>query len=211
VLAGCLTLGILAGTAFAARPGGPLYAARIWTEMANLPAGLLQRAQAEVGRLEQRLQEAQQASTAGDDAGTMAALVAYSKIVVEAAQGTDQNAAAKATIEATVIEHVALLTQMVQSVPAPARAAAEEALTSTTQALDDLTRAGNGAGTGAGTGAGSGAGPGTDSGGDHGAPGQANKPDKSAKPPRQSAGPNPDKANPGHQPTDGPTGPDRAP
>ena len=211
VLAGCLTLGILAGTAFAARPGGPLYGARLWTEMANLPAGLLQRAQAEVGRLEQRLQEAQQASTAGDDAGTMAALVAYSKIVVEAAQGTDQNAAAKATIEATVIEHVALLTQMVQSVPAPARAAAEEALTSTTQALDDLTRAGNGAGTGAGTGAGSGAGPGTDSGGDHGAPGQANKPDKSAKPPRQSAGPNPDKANPGHQPTDGPTGPDRAP
>ena len=60
VLAGCLTLAMLSGTAFAARPGGPLYGARLWTEMANLPAGLVDRAQAEVDRLEQRIDEAQQ-------------------------------------------------------------------------------------------------------------------------------------------------------
>lgn len=143
VLAGTLTLGILAGTAFAARPGGPLYAARLWTEMANLPAGLVDRAQAEAHRLEQRIQEAQQASTAGDGVGTTAALVAYSKIVVEAAKGTDQNTAARATIEVTVTQHVVVLTQMVTSVPPPAREAVRQALTSTTVALDDLTGAGD--------------------------------------------------------------------
>lgn len=138
VMAGVLTLGILAGTAFAARPGGPLYAARLWTEMANLPADLVGRADAEAHRLDRRIQEALQASTAGDGAATSAALVAYSKIVVEAARGTDKDPAAEATIEGTVTQHVVVLTQMVQNVPAPARAAAEQALTSTTVALDDL-------------------------------------------------------------------------
>ena len=87
IFAGALTLMILAGTAYGARPGGPLYAARLWTEMANLPAGLVARAEAEVDRLEQRLHEAQQASTAGDVSGTEAALSAYSTIVVEATNG----------------------------------------------------------------------------------------------------------------------------
>ncbi len=138
VFAGSLTLVILAGTAFAARPGGPLYGARIWTEMANLPAGLTDRAQAEVHRLDQRILEAQQASTAGDDGATEAALVAYSRIVAEAALGTDKDPAATATIEITVTRHVVVLTQMVATVPAPVRAAAEAALSSSTVALDDL-------------------------------------------------------------------------
>ena len=138
MMAGCLTLAILAGTAFAARPGGPLYAARIWNEMANLPGNLLARAQAEVARLEDRLDEAQRASTAGDVSGTQAALAAYSTIVVEAAKGSAGDPAASAAIEANVTRHVAVLTLMVDSVPVPARAAAEQALTSSAQALDDL-------------------------------------------------------------------------
>ena len=138
MMAGCLTLAILAGTAFAARPGGPLYAARIWNEMANLPGNLVARAQAEVARLEDRLDEAQRASTAGDVSGTQAALAAYSTIVVEAAKGSAGDPAASAAIEANVTRHVAVLTLMVDSVPVPARAAAEQALTSTAQALDDL-------------------------------------------------------------------------
>jgi hypothetical protein len=138
VMAGCLTLGILAGTAFAARPGGPLYEARIWTEMANLPAGVVDRAQAEVSRLDQRITEAQQASTAGDGVAAQAALVAYSRIVVEATAGTRQDPAAKATLGVTVTRHVAVLTQMVVSVPEPARDAAEQALTTTSLALDTL-------------------------------------------------------------------------
>jgi hypothetical protein len=142
VLAGCLTMAILVGTAFAAGPGGPLYAARLWTEMANLPADLVDRADAEAHRLERRIQEAQQASTAGDGAATEAALVAYSRIVVEAAEGTDRDPAAAAAIALSVTRHVAVLAQMVDSVPAPARAAIEQALSSSTMALDDLDAAG---------------------------------------------------------------------
>ena len=59
--AGALMLALVGGTASAARAGGPLYAARIWIEMANLPAGALARAEAEVTRLDARLQEAKQA------------------------------------------------------------------------------------------------------------------------------------------------------
>ena len=138
VLAGCLTLAILTGTAIAARPGGPLYAARVWTEMANLPAGLVARAEAEVNRLEQRLDEAEQASTAGDARATEAALAAYSTIVVEAVKASVGDADANAAIHGTVTRHVAVLAKMVDSVPSPARPAAEVALTSSTTALDDL-------------------------------------------------------------------------
>ncbi|MEA2619422.1 MAG: hypothetical protein QOC97_195, partial [Chloroflexota bacterium] len=88
-MAGCLTLALFAGTALAAEPGGPLYAVRIWTEMATLPGNLADRAQAEIGRLQERLDEAQRASSAGDVFGTEAALAAYSTIVVEAANGSD--------------------------------------------------------------------------------------------------------------------------
>jgi hypothetical protein len=142
ILAGVFTLAILAGTAYGARPGGPLYAARLWTEMANLPADLVDRAEAEVNRLEERLQEAQQASTAGDASGTEAALVAYSKIVVEAAKGSGGDPTASAALEVTVTRHVVVLTLMVDSVPSQARSAAEQALSSSTMALDDLDSAG---------------------------------------------------------------------
>ena len=49
--AGALMLALVGGTASAANAGGPLYAARIWIEMANLPAGALARADAEIIRL----------------------------------------------------------------------------------------------------------------------------------------------------------------
>ncbi len=206
VFAGCLTLAMLSGTAFAARPGGPLYGARLWTEMANLPAGLVDRAHAEVDRLEQRIDEAQRASSAGDDAGTVAALAAYSRIVAEATDGTDLDPAAQATIEASVSQHVALLNQMVQSVPAPARAAAEEALTSTTAALDDLTNAGQKGSNGQGVGSNP---PGQAGKPDPGKPG---KPDETAKPGNANPGNgNPGNGNPenGNKPTDKPVRPDR--
>jgi hypothetical protein len=138
IFAGTLTLAILAGTAYGARPGGPLYAARVWTEMSNLPANIVDRAQAEASRLEQRLHEAQQASTAGDAPATEAALSAYSTIVAEAAKGSHGDPTATAAIEVTVTRHVVILTLMVDSVPAQARASAVQALSSSTMALDDL-------------------------------------------------------------------------
>ena len=68
--------------------GGPLYATRIWIETVNLPRDVLARAQAEVIRLDRRVQEARDASAAGDTAATEAALDAYSTIVDEATSET---------------------------------------------------------------------------------------------------------------------------
>jgi hypothetical protein len=138
VFAGCLTLSILGVTTVAARPGGPLYAARLWTEMQNLPADLMARAEAEVQRLQDRIDEAQQAISAGDGPGTAAAMDAYTHIVVEAADGSDGNAAAASTIEVRLTIHVRVLSVMVTAVPVPARAAVEEALAESTRVLDDL-------------------------------------------------------------------------
>ena len=74
LLAATLTLGVLAGTVAAGSAGGPLYATRIWIETVNLPRDVLARAQAEVIRLDRRVQEARDASAAGDTAATEAAL-----------------------------------------------------------------------------------------------------------------------------------------
>jgi hypothetical protein len=142
IFAGCLTLALLVGTALAAKPGGPLYAARIWTEMANLPAGIVARADAEVGRLDARIQEAQQASTAGDGPAVEAALTAYSVIVIEAADGTAGDPTARAAIEIAVSRHVVILAMLVDSVPPQARAALQNALSASTKVLDDLDGAG---------------------------------------------------------------------
>ena len=107
ILAGCLTLAMLAGTAYAAKPGGPLYAARLWVEMAgNLPAEVVARAEAEISRLDARIPEAQQASTAGDGPAATAALAAYSVIVIEAGRGSGGDRPPAAAIELTVTRHV---------------------------------------------------------------------------------------------------------
>ena len=97
--AGALMLALVGGTASAANAGGPLYAARIWIEMANLPAGALARAEAEIARLNARLQEARQAYARGDGPAAEAALTAYSVILTEAVAGSAGDPAATAAIE----------------------------------------------------------------------------------------------------------------
>lgn len=146
LLAACLTLGIVVGTAYAAGPGGPLYASRLWVETASLPADPMARANAEMSRLEERLREAQQASRDSNFAAAQAALTAYSAIVEEAESGTGGDPAANAVIEATVTRHVAVLTVLVHSVPAAARAAIEHAIASSSKVLDDLDANGSGNG-----------------------------------------------------------------
>ncbi|OGO54978.1 MAG: hypothetical protein A2Z32_09610 [Chloroflexi bacterium RBG_16_69_14] len=96
------------------------------------------RAEAEVDRLEARLDEAQQASAAGDAAAVEAALEAYSSIVIEAVAGSGGDPAATVAIEVTVTRHVVVLTALVDRVPAPAREAIQNALSSSTKALEDL-------------------------------------------------------------------------
>lgn len=138
LMAGCLTLAIVGGTASAASAGGPLYGARIWVEMANLPAGAIARADAEITRLEARLQEAQQAYATGDRPAAEAALAAYSVILTEAVQGSAGDPDASAAIESNLTRHVAVLTTLVDSVSAAAQGAIRHALSSSTRVLQEL-------------------------------------------------------------------------
>lgn len=140
ILAGCLTLGVLAGTAFAVRPGGMLYQARIWTEAANLPGAdqELARAQAEIQRLGARLDEAEAAAAAGDGQALAAALNAYAAIVTEAAAGTAGDPDAVQAVQLTIERHMLVLNQLTVMAPAPAQAALQHAILSSTEALDDI-------------------------------------------------------------------------
>jgi hypothetical protein len=138
LVAASLTLAMVAGTVYAAKPGGLLYDTRIWIEMANLPAGGVARAEAEISRLDARLAEAQQASTEGDVLAAEAALSAYSAILVEAAQGSAGDPTASAAIDVALGRHIVILTALVDNVPASARAAVEQALASSSKVLNDL-------------------------------------------------------------------------
>jgi hypothetical protein len=181
LLAACLALGILAGTASAAKPGGALYSARLWIEMANLPTDPTARASAELSRLQHRLTEAEEASAAGDGDATQAALTAYAAILDEAERGSNGDAAASATIEAGLADHVAVLTSLVGSVPATARDAIEHALASSTKFLVDHATGGNAAGPGTNNAGGNG------SGDKQGQPAAAPQPAKSAQPAKPAA------------------------
>ena len=137
-MAASLTLALLVGTVYGAKAGGPVYAARLWIEAANLPTSLVARAQAESARLDRRIAEAQQASIDGDSPAAEAALAAYSVIVVEAVQGAAGDPTANATIEISVTRHVVVLTQLAGTVPAPALGAIQKALFSSSKAIQEL-------------------------------------------------------------------------
>ena len=186
LLAAGLTVGIVAGSVSAASPGGPLYATRLWVEMVGLPSDPMARAEAELARLQDRLREAQQALNAGDGPAAAAALAAYSAILAEADQGSSGDAAANAVIEGGVTRHVAVLTLLLDKVPATARDAIEHALASSTKVLDDLHGTNDndsGGSNGTTPGQPGGAAPGQPGGaGAAGDPGQPPKPTSTAKP-----------------------------
>ncbi len=136
--AGTLMLALVGGTVSAANAGGQLYAARLWIEMANLPAGALARADAEIIRLNARLQEARQAYASGDGHAAEAALTAYSVILTEAVAGSAGDTAATAAIESSLTRHVVDLELLVASVPPMGQGAVRHALASSTVVLNDL-------------------------------------------------------------------------
>ena len=162
LLAASVGIGMAAGTAFAARPGGPMYEARLWAETLTLPADPSARAVAELERLEQRLREVAEASRSGDTAGVTAALTAYETIMEKASSaailaGDD---VAAAILETGVGRNVEVLRALLAHVPSQASTAISRALEN---AIDRSTAAvnrigasrpgnGNGRGDGAGTG-----------------------------------------------------------
>ena len=98
LVAGALTLAFVGGTA-ARDAGGPLYAARMWIEMANLPAGARCSGGGRGRPSRARLHEAEQAYASGDGPAAEAALTAYSAIVTEAVEGSAGTRPRRAAIE----------------------------------------------------------------------------------------------------------------
>jgi hypothetical protein len=130
ILAASLGAGMSVGGAFAARPGAPLYDARMWAETLTLPTDPSARAVAELERLKDRLREIAEATRDGDTAGATAALTAYETIVDEASAsailaGDDVAAAA---LETGVGHNVGVLQALMARVPSHANAAISRAV-----------------------------------------------------------------------------------
>ncbi len=109
-------------------PGGPFYPTRIDVEAANLPGDLVARASAEVTRLEARIREAKQSTTAGDGSAVRAALTAYTEILVATEAGAHGDPRATTVIVVNVERYVIDLDELAPRVPAEARTTAAEAL-----------------------------------------------------------------------------------
>jgi hypothetical protein len=125
VLVASLGAGMSVGGAFAARPGAPLYDARMWAETLTLPTDPSARAVAELERLKDRLREIAEATRDGDTTGATAALTAYETIVDEASAsailaGDD---VAAAVLETGVGHNVEVLQALMARVPGHASVA----------------------------------------------------------------------------------------
>ena len=154
LLAATLALGVGTGSAFAARPGGPLYSARVWIETLTLPSSGRARAVAEIERLEARLAEAMTASAAGDDTATNAALDAYAAILDEVSTNGAILAddVASAALQVGVAHNLAVLQALSLRLPDAAsggiQRAIDNAIAHSSQALDTIDDEGTGGGSG---------------------------------------------------------------
>lgn len=159
VLAASLTVSVAVGGAFAARPGAPLYDARMWAETITLPTDPSARAVAELARLKERLREIAEASRAGDAAGATAALAAYELIVDQASASAilAHDEVAAAILVTGVGRNVDVLQALMARVPEQASVAiaqaVDAAIARSTDAVDRIHASqpsgpGNNAGTG---------------------------------------------------------------
>lgn len=130
LLAASLGVGAVAGSAFAARPGGSLYEARLWLETLTLPSEPSERALGELVRLKQRLIEAAEAVGRGDMAGAEAALAAYEAILEQASSAAiaAQDDVAAAVIETGVWRNVDVLQALIRALPDQATDAIQQAV-----------------------------------------------------------------------------------
>jgi predicted RecA/RadA family phage recombinase len=130
LLAAALAIGAAAGSAFAARPGGSLYDARLWLETLALPSDPSERALAELNRLQQRLNEAAEAAARGDAAAAATALAAYEAIMEQASSAAIAagDEIAIAVIETGVGRNVDVLKALILVLPHQATDAIQRAV-----------------------------------------------------------------------------------
>lgn len=118
--AAALSLGLVAGALAASQPGAPLYDLRVSLEALALPADAEERAEAEVVRLETRLNEILAAARGGDPVAVRAALHAYVTIADEAVAAAAADEDALERIRTALDRHVAVLQGIVGGLPAQA-------------------------------------------------------------------------------------------
>jgi hypothetical protein len=136
-LAATLTVASAAAV-LAAQPGSALYPARIWAEGLTLPAAGDARDAAHQHRLEQRLAEAQAASTHGDANAVAAALAAYRAEVEAALADLGDNPDRLAQLQAELGRHVAALQALAAQAPSQASSGIDNALDASQQAVERL-------------------------------------------------------------------------
>ena len=157
LLAASLACLSLAGGVFAAsRAGGPLYQARIWLETATLPTEPTARADAEMARLQTRLDEARDAASRGDGSAVSAALAAYQATVDEALTTAGENHDVLARLEIELTRHQVVLETLQATLPANAADAIRQVLDRESHALDVIRQLGPAANPGNGSGGGNG-------------------------------------------------------
>ena len=168
-----LVLFALAGGAFAAsRAGGPLYGTRLNLETLTLPSEANARTDAQIARLQARLDEASDGAIHGNGAAVTAALDAYRQILDEALAAAGDDVDRDLRLELELERHRVVLTALVGELPDGAAEAIQRVLDRQAGTIDAIKARGRPADPGAagqGQGAGGqsspeGQGPGTNNG-----------------------------------------------
>ena len=136
VLAACLVVGIGAGSVAASQAGGPLYGPRMWIEEATLPSDPMARANAQIARLDARLQEVRVASGSGNVGAAEAALEAYAVIMADLDAQAAANGAIAAMVDDDMARRQVVLMGLLDEVPAQAQDAIQHALQQGANAID---------------------------------------------------------------------------
>jgi hypothetical protein len=138
LLAASLVLVVVVGGAAAASgPGGILYGARLWLEQVTLPTDASARADAELRRMQARLDEVQVAAAAGDEGALAAALVAYAEAadaaLADLPAGSDPN-----RLETVLARHLAVLDGLLTTAPDAAIKGLQNAIENSGKVIDRI-------------------------------------------------------------------------
>jgi uncharacterized membrane protein YgcG len=136
VLAACLVVGVGAGSVAASQAGGPLYGPRMWIETATLPSDPMARANAQLGRLDARLQEVRVASASGNAGAAEAALDAYAVIMADLDAQVAANSAVAASVADDMARRQVVLLGLLDQIPVQAQDAIQHALQQGANAID---------------------------------------------------------------------------
>ena len=152
LLAAAAIVATLTGGAVATSgPGGPLYPARLWVETVTLPAEPGARTDAELTRLQVRLDEAAAAASSGNGAAVSAAIEAYGGIIDEALAAAGDDLDREARLELHLQRHRVVLETLVDRVPDAAKDAIGRALERSDKALKQISKVKPSGGNGQGT------------------------------------------------------------